>query len=249
MYLNKKKHILSNYILSIAGLRILITLMTAGFRTVLNRQQISLTPDMLEESFWVFQNIMSAGNIILTALIFFIFRKKIRHYMEIIPKQDQKEIELKNSVSSLSIKTLNRLIKLWAAIFIGTEIIYSFSSLMYRRFTLVMFATVFANPEISGDSFSLIYNMTHGFKYLEVLIALIFGIAATGIFLNDFLLEVLPVIVITVFFIAFAVFQMQTITFMGREIDIVWTSVIYHIVETIGLFGLSIYLAKKYRGL
>ena len=51
------------------------------------------------------------------------------------------------------------------------------------------------------------------------------------------------------YLLAFGLFQMQTVSLMGREIGIVWTSIIYHITETAGLLILSLYLTKRYKGL
>ncbi len=51
------------------------------------------------------------------------------------------------------------------------------------------------------------------------------------------------------FLIAFGVVQMQTVALSGRNVSIVWTSVIFHMTETVGLILLSVYLSKHYRGL
>ena len=55
--------------------------------------------------------------------------------------------------------------------------------------------------------------------------------------------------ILLLFLISFAVIQMQTVYLMGREIGIVWTSIIYHFTETLGIIFLSLYLNKRYKGL
>ena len=35
----------------------------------------------------------------------------------------------------------------------------------------------------------------------------------------------------------------------GQMVGIVWTSIIYHLTETVGLFLLAVYLSRRYRGL
>ena len=47
------------------------------------------------------------------------------------------------------------------------------------------------------------------------------------------------------FVLAFAVMQMNTITLAGRTMGIVWTSVIFHALQTIGLFSIALYLRNK----
>ncbi|MCR5475182.1 MAG: hypothetical protein K6F28_08285, partial [Lachnospiraceae bacterium] len=66
---------------------------------------------------------------------------------------------------------------------------------------------------------------------------------------HDHYLKVAAVLITVLFLVSFGIFQMQTIELPGRQIGIVWTSVIYHLTETIGLFLMSVYLVKKYRGL
>ena len=59
----------------------------------------------------------------------------------------------------------------------------------------------------------------------------------------------LPHMILAIFLASFAALQMQTVFFMGHEVGIVWTSIIYHATETIGLLVLALYLSKKYKGL
>ncbi len=91
--------------------------------------------------------------------------------------------------------------------------------------------------------------MTHGFKYLSMLMAILLGVMMTAVFLHDRRLEIAVPVIAGLFLLAFGLLHMQKISLIGREIGIVWTSVIFHLTETIGLFGFSIYLAKHYTGL
>ena len=102
---------------------------------------------------------------------------------------------------------------------------------------------------MTDGTFVMLYNMTHGFKYLEILSAILLGVVMTGIFLNDRFLKLSSMAILLVFLISFSALQMQTVYLMGREIGIVWTSLIYHVTETLGLFLLSLYLSKHYKGL
>ena len=102
---------------------------------------------------------------------------------------------------------------------------------------------------MSDGTFIMLYNMTHGFKYLEILSAILLGVVMTGIFLNDRYLKLGSLAILLLFLVSFGAIQMQTVYLMGREIGIVWTSLIYHITETLGLFLLSLYLTVRYKGL
>ena len=93
-----------------------------------------------------------------------------------------------------------------------------------------------------------LYNGTHGFKYIGMFIAIILGILVTGIFLKDRFLWIFSAALTGIFMIAFVTLQMGTITIAGRDYGIVWTAVIFHLVQTIGILLLSVYLRRRYQG-
>jgi hypothetical protein len=132
---------------------------------------------------------------------------------------------------------------------VGAELIYVFTSIMYRRFIGILMDALSLGEGMTDGTFVMLYNMTHGFKYLEILSAILLGVVMTGIFLNDRFLKLSSMAILLVFLISFSALQMQTVYLMGREIGIVWTSLIYHVTETLGLFLLSLYLSRHYKGL
>ena len=136
-----------------------------------------------------------------------------------------------------------------AVIFICAELIYDFTSIMYRRFIAILMSLFESDSSLTDSTFILLYNMTHGFKYLEILVAILLGVVMTGIFLNDKFLKLASLVVLILFLLSFSILQMQTVNLLGREIGIVWTSIIYHFTETLGLILLSAYLSKRYKGL
>ena len=254
MYINVRKHILSNAILGVALVKILAALLEGALRMLLKRREYS-TPDMLDSILWKCQLAISGLQIIITIIIFYYSWKKLNHYINIVPKEDrehmgdlQKEF-LAGHISSLSVSSINRLQQLWAVIFIGAELIYVFTSVMYRRFIGMLMDALSEGSALADGTFVMLYNMTHGFKYLEILSAILLGVVMTGIFLNDRFLKLSSLAVLAFFLLSFAVLQMQTVYLMGREVGIVWTSVIYHVTETLGLVLLSIYLSRHYKGL
>ncbi len=255
MYINIKKHILSNTILSVAVVKIVAAICEGVLRAVLEKSDFR-APDMLDIWLWRAQMASSMIQMIIILFLFYRSWKVLNHYMNLVPKEDQqgmgelqKEYFGKNKLSSLSVSSVNRLLQLWAVIFVGAELIYDFTSIMYRRFIGMLMDALSSGTGMSDGTFVMLYNMTHGFKYLEILSAILLGVVMTGIFLNDRYLKIATVVILLLFLVAFAVMQMQTVYLMGREIGIVWTSMIYHTTETVGLVVLSRYLAKRYRGL
>jgi hypothetical protein len=238
----------------VAIIKIIAALCEAGLRFFIQKQN-SLSPDMLDTVLWRLQLINSGVQIILATLVFFFAWKKLDHYMSLVPAEDRKEMGLlqkefiNDKIASLSGSSVSRLLQLWTVIFVGSELVYVFTSITYRRFISALMSALSVGDGLTDGTFVMLYNMTHGFKYIEMLCAILLGVVMTGIFLSDPYLRVASLIILLLFMLAFGVLQMQTVNLMGRSVGIVWTSLIYHATETIGLFLLSLYLSKKYRGL
>ncbi len=238
----------------VALVKILAAFLEAVIRIVLQRAS-KQSPDMLDVTLWRVEVSISLTQIVITAVIFYLSWKKLNHYMSVVPVDDQKGMAdlqkeyLGENIASLSVASVNRLLQLWAVIFIAAELIYVFTSTMYRRFISVLMEALSHGGGMSDGTFVMLYNMTHGFKYLEILAAILLGVVMTGIFLNDRYLKLGSLAVLIMFLIAFGVMQMQTVYLMGRAIGIVWTSLIYHFTETLGLVIMSRYLARRYKGL
>ena len=254
MYINAKKHILSNAIMMTAVTKI-IAAFCEGLLRFIFRKQASLSPDMLDILLWRSQLIISALQIAVAALIFFIAWKRVNHYMSIVPADDRKnmgrlqEEVFGKDIASLSVSSINRLVELWAVIFVGAELTYIFTSIMYRKFIMILMRALSYGAGPSDSTFVMLYNMTHGFKYLEILSAILLGVVMTAIFLNDQFLKLASLGILLLFLIPFGALQMHTVYFFGREIGIVWSSLVYHFTETAGLFFLSFYLSKIYKGM
>ena len=254
MYINIKKQILSKSILLVALVKIVAALVEGLTRLLLKKANLA-APDMLDKMAWNIQLTSSCLQMIVITFIFYSAWKKLTYYMNLIPPEERSEMGalqhefLGDKIASLSASSVSRLLQLWAVIFIGAELIYDFTSIMYRKFIALLIDALENAGGLSDGTFILLYNMTHGFKYLEILAALLLGVVMTGIFLNDRYLKLASLSVIALFLLAFGLFQMQTVSLMGREIGIVWTSIIYHITETAGLLILSLYLTKQYKGL
>lgn len=254
MYINVKSRILSKSIMLVALVKIVAACLE-GIARIIFKKINSSQPDMMDQALWHIQLALSVMQILAIGIIFYRSWSKLRHYMNLIPKEDQlgmgnlqKEV-FGNNLASLSVSSVNRLIQLWAVIFIGAELIYDFTSIMYRRFIGMLLDVLEQGSAMTDGTFVMLYNMTHGFKYLEILAAILLGVVMTGIFLNDKYLKLFSLVILLMFLVAFAVLQMQTVYLMGREVGIVWTSIIYHVTETFGLVALSRYLTRAYKGL
>ena len=254
MYISVKKHVLSKAIMSVALVKLLAAIIEGVLRFFLEKGNSS-SPDMLDIMLWHSQLIVSLIQITITAVIFYVTWNRLNHYVSVIPPEDRKSMgDLQkevfgDNIASLSVSSVNRLLQLWAVIFVGAELIYLFTSIMYRRFIGMLMDALSTGQAMSDGTFVMLYNMTHGFKYLEILSAILLGVVMTGIFLNDRYLKLGSLAILLLFLVSFGAIQMQTVYLMGREIGIVWTSLIYHITETLGLFLLSLYLSIRYKGL
>lgn len=254
MYLSKKLHILTPAIMLTAVFNLLSELATGLARRLLAASP-SLTPDMLDTKMWTCQSAFSILQLILTITVFLIARGKLSRLMKIIPREDWSEMGrlqsemIKNNVATLSITEINQLLQVWAAILIGVEIVYDVTSSAYRSFVSQLVDIVDLSSPDTYNAFTTLYNSTHGFKYIGMLIAICIGILTTGIFLQDRWLIVSSIALTVLFLFAFVFIQSNTIILASRMVGVVWTSVIFHILQTAGLMVLSIYLYKKYRGL
>lgn len=252
MYFSKHKHLLSNSIMAVAIIRLFSSLIEGTVRLLSGRLRI-FSPDMLDTYRWNAKVIFSAGKVLAITAVFFIAWKKLKKYLSVIGEEDiddmgrLQEEYLREGHSALTSDTMAQLLQLWAVILVGAETIYLVSSAIYRM--LVEELTQLFLNGIPYESYISIYNMSHGFKYLEMLTAILLGVIMTGIFLGDNLLKAVAAVIAVVFLLAFGIMDMNTVALPGRVVGIVWTSVIFHLTETLGLSLLALYLSRKYNGL
>ncbi len=253
MYVNRKEHYLSNSLFWAAGIHAFANVAMIIVRRVI-RSGNTDQPDMANSAIMSGQIAIAAIQVILMAFVFIGAFDKLKSALSVVEESDRlrmavlQQETMGNKVPALTGESIGKLLELWGAILIAVRMVYDICSLVYRRFITDLIG--FSNDAgSSGESFIAIYNNTHGFKYVGLLIALFLGSIMTGIFLNDKLIKVITLILMTFFLLSFVLFGMQTVTFGGYSIGIVWTSVIFHLVETVGLFVLGLYHRRKYIGL
>ena len=252
MYVNRKEHYLSNSLFWAAGIHVFSNLALFAVRRLVPRASSDL-PDLANPGIMVGQIAVAAIQVILMAIVFISSYDKVKKAMSVVEESDrlkmavlQKEA-MGNKAPALTGNSICRLLELWGAILVAVRMVYDICSLVYRRFIADLID--YGSDSISSEDFVAIYNNTHGFKYIGLLIALLLGSLMTGIFLNDKLIKVITMILMAFFLLSFVLMEMQTISFGGYRIGIVWTSVIFHLIETLGLIILGFYLRKKYIGL
>ena len=250
MYLNQNRHYLSRAIMISALIRLSGSIAGGLFRMLLRSG--SPAPDLLNNRIALMEMVIGIVEIILMGLVFYASGKHLEHDIRLIDPEEAAEVGrlqeelLGTRLSSLSADDIRKLLEFWAIILIAAEVIYQITSDIYRRF-ISQLAEIIAGA--SEADFAALYNLSHGFKYLEMLIAILLGVLVTAIFLNDKVLRCAAAGIAAIFLLSFGLLRMQTLNLSGQMVGIVWTSIIYHLTETVGLFLLAVYLSRRYRGL
>ena len=254
MYINKKNHILSGVIFGTALFNLVFESVESIQRLILKRAY-STSPDMLEMSLWNSRMICSFIKLMIIMVLFYIAWMKLKKLASTVGDDDMIEMAklqreaLGDKLSSLSAYSISQLMQLWAAIFIGAELVYDVTSIIYRDFVAALSTLFDMSDQAMANAFVDFYNNTHGFKYMGMQIAIMLGIFVTGVFLKDVLLKIVAFAVTAVYTLAFMILSMNTLVIFNRSVGIVWTSVIFHMTQTVGLAVLAIYMSKKYKGL
>ena len=239
--------------MEVAVLRFLGAALYAVVRFFLRKNGIQ--PDMTNDMIWRAQVISSGVILAISAIIFIRALWIIAAGLRAVPKEDRKDMaKLQEEVfgdenSALTAETIRRLMRIWFTILVGAQGMYDFSAVIYRKFVTKLMQFFVESSGNTGEIYVSIYNLTHGFKYQGMLIALLLGAMMTGIFLDDKALKIASIVVACLFMLSMAGLEMFTLSLMGRSYGIVWSSVIFHFMETIGLFALALYLRRRYHGI
>lgn len=254
MYLSSRKHVLSTAIMCVAAINVLAEACNVLIRKFAVRLDPT-HPDMLDSNIWKMQLVVSLLQLIANMFVFYLAYKKTKHYMNLIPDDDaddmailQKEIN-PTGISQLNLKDTYNLLMVWAVILLGVQFVYEITSVAYKNFIAQLMGTVSVDSAEAYGAFVSMYNSSHGFKYVGMLIAISIGIVTTGIFLKDKFLVAVAGMLMVVFLIAFLWVEQTTLTISSRTISVVWTSVIFHVIQTGGLLVMSIYLRYRFKGM
>lgn len=254
MYFNSKIHILSTALFVVAMVNTLAEGAAGGIRLLMRRIP-SLLPDMMNSFVGRVDAIAAFVRIIVAIIVFYFAWKKLNRYKRLVDLDDHEEMGrlqsefLKDNKSALTVAEIEQLLRVWAVILIGVEMVYDITAEGYTRFIEQLSSLINYNDAVAVELFASMYNSTHGFKYIGMLIAILMGVIVTGIFLDDKYLVIASGISTVVFLIAFFLVQMDTVTIFNRAVGIVWTSVIFHAMQTVGILAFSIYIRHRYMGL
>ena len=253
MFVNRHTHIVSETIEKTALINLAAAGLCGAARMIINRHG-SASPDMLNQLTWNIQTAASLLQVILTGMVFFRAYRTLARCRKLIPREDYYEMAklqeevLPDRISALSSYSMLQLLEIWAGILLGVKIVYDIFTGVYREFVADL-SSVFDLTDASAmEAFRTLYNNTHAFKYIGMLIAIALGVFITGIFLNDRKLKLTAAMLAVIYILSATGMQMGTCTVWNRDVAIVWSSVVFQLLQTVGLLDFSLYLKKRYRG-
>lgn len=253
MFVSRKTHVVSDAVRKVAWINLAAAGLGGGIRLLLNRYG-SLEPDMLNTVYWRIQQGISLLQVVLAGLIFWKAYGVIGRCRNAVEREDYYEMAklqeevLPRGVSALSSYSILQLLQIWAGILIGARLVYDTFAGVYRKFIADLSVLFDLSDAGAMEAFQEIYNNTHAFKYLGMLVAIALGIFITGIFLNDRKLKAAAAGLTLVFILVSTAAGMGTYTVLNRDVAIVWSSVVFQLLQTFGLLGFSFYLRRNYRG-
>ena len=146
---------------------------------------------------------------------------------------------------------IRKLLILWGVILIPIQLVNDVCAMLYTRMlSLIQSAFALADVDSDGRLFAIIYDSTHGFKYICLFLAILLGIVMTGEILEKRKLMILSGVVAVLFLIAFTLLRMDSIdlsTIASFEVGLNWASVVFHALNTIGLFGIGLYIYLTFK--
>lgn len=144
-----------------------------------------------------------------------------------------------------------KLLTIWGIILIPIQLINDTCVMLYTRMLqLIQLVFITSDVDKDGKIFAMIYDMTHGFKYISLFLAILLGITMTGEILERRQLIVFSGIAAVLFMIAFSALRMGSVSIEAiREYDIGinWTSLIFHLINTAGLFFVGLYIIREFK--
>ena len=252
MYFSPKKHILSNVILYVTVIRF-VGFCLSGLARVAVRSG-GFEPDMADAYVWRIQSVTAIITVAASAVVFSYALMKIKQFISVVPEEDRDDMAVLQAEafgegnSNLSADIIRKLLETWFVIFVGVQLMYEVFSEVYRHFVLDLYQAVVKYTGVTSDTYTSLYNLSHSFKYQGMLIALLLGVIMTAIFLDDKTLMLVTILAASIYLLSATGLEMMTLSVLGESVGIVWSSVIFHLIDTIGMIGLALYLRIKYHG-
>ena len=242
-YAGMRTHVVSWAIMNVAVINLIYAGASGLFRLAFHKVAI-VNPDMLNESYWKVQMGLSILQVSIIAFLFLFGYRLLKS-----PKAVMLPVKSMKEQTQLSGSTVLQLLEIWAVILVGIKLVDIVLTDIYRNFVADLFSLFDLADADAMEMFRSMYNNTHAFKYVGMLVAIALGIFITGVLLHDRTLKVLSAILVALFILTATFLQMGTYTIMNRAVAIVWSSVMLQLLQTFGMFGFSFYLYRNYRGI
>lgn len=145
---------------------------------------------------------------------------------------------------------VRKLLFIWGIILIPVQLVYDLSILVFNRMLGMIWLILNTTYKEGNDVlYAMFYDGSHGFKYLGMFMAIILGLIITGVILERNKLIYISGILSILFMIFFAAINMKTMNLdmLSFNVGVNFTSLLFHLLTTIGLGFLGIYIIKSYR--
>ncbi len=242
-YVGMRSHVVSWAILNVAVINLIYAGASGLFRLFFNKAKAA-NPDMLNAGYWKVQIGLSSLQVAAIAAVFIFGYWLLKN-----KKVDDLLVRSIKERTQLSGSTILQLLEIWAVILVGIKLLDLVLTDIYRNFVADLFSLFDLADANAMAMFRTMYNNTHAFKYVGMLVAISLGIFITGVLLHDRTLKVLSAILVALFILTATFLQMGTYTILNRAVAIVWSSVMLQLLQTFGMFGFSFYLYRNYRGI
>lgn len=237
-----RSHVLSWTIWNVAMINLIFAGASGLFRIYFNRAD-ALNPDMLNASYWNVQVGLSILQVAIIGGIFWFAQRKLQRK----PEDGRTSVEDLKDHRAMSGETVQQLLEVWGVVLVGIKLADLVLTDIYRNFVADLFLLFDLTDSGSMAVFRTMYNNTHAFKYIGMLVAISLGIFITGVLLNDRLMKIAAAALIAAFILTASIVQMGTYVILNRAVAIVWSAVILQLLQTMGLFGVASYLHYRYR--
>ncbi len=134
------------------------------------------------------------------------------------------------------------LLNIWGIVFVGVQIYYYLEMIFYDRILEDYFELADA-----GEAYNAFYASTHGFKYAPMFVGIMFGIAMTGIMLKDKFVIICSLVFSVLYLFFFGFQDMAFLSFRDTTVGIVLCSALFHIIQSVGILLLGVFLKLKYK--
>lgn len=236
-----RSHVLSWTLCNVAVINLIFAGAGGLVRITFNRAD-ALNPDMLNAGYWRAQLMLSLVQVAVIGLQFFLAYRTLQRQNE-----NRAPVEAADGHVVLSGGIVLQLLEVWAVVLVGIKLADLVLTDIYRNFVADLFALFDLADANAMAVFRTMYNNTHAFKYIGMLVAISLGMFITGVMLGDRIMKITAAGLIAVFILTASLVQMGTYVILDRAVAIVWSSVILQLLQTFGLLGFAFYLHRRYR--